>query len=58
MPDEVQALEWMLERSVGHDVVAITALSQRSEVFGLLEDHGAVRAGPETVRTLVRAARR
>jgi cyanophycin synthetase len=58
MPDEVQALEWMLERSVGHDVVAVTALSQRPEVFGLLEDRGAVRADPETVRRLVRAARR
>ena len=58
MPDEVHALEWMLERAVGHDVIAITALSQRPEVFGLLEDRGAVRAGPETVRRLVRAARR
>ena len=57
MPDEVRALEWMLGRSGEHDVVAVTALSQRREIFGLLEDRGAVRADPDMVRRLVRAAR-
>ena len=57
MSDEVHALEWMLGRSGDHDVVAVTALSQRREIFGLLEDRGAVGADPDMVRRLVRAAR-
>ncbi|HXJ67169.1 MAG TPA: Mur ligase family protein [Actinomycetota bacterium] len=56
-PDEVHALEWMLERSKPNDVVAITALGQRPELFALLERRGAKRVGPARVRQLVRRAR-
>jgi cyanophycin synthetase len=58
LPDEVHALEWMLERSGPSDVMAVAALGQRPEVFALLEERGAARAGPATVRRLVRRARR
>jgi cyanophycin synthetase len=55
--DEVHALEWMLERSRPDDVVAVTALSQRAEVFALLEERGAMRIGPARVKKLVHRAR-
>ncbi len=58
MPDEVEALKYMLERSNAHDVIGLTALGQRPEVFELLERRGAVRADPTTVRRLVERARR
>jgi cyanophycin synthetase len=59
MPDEIAALRFMLERSGPRDVLAITVLAQRPEMFALLEGElGASRAGPETVRTLVRRVRR
>jgi cyanophycin synthetase len=57
-PDEVHALERMLRSSRPGDVIGITALAQRPEIFALLERRGAVRADPATVRRLVRAARR
>ena len=56
-PDEVHALRAMLERAVRGDVVAITALGQRSQIFGLLHERGARRIGPARVRALVRRAR-
>jgi cyanophycin synthetase len=57
-PDEVHAMERMLRASRPGDVVGITALAQRPEIFALLESRGGVRADPATVRRLVRAARR
>src|SRR5262249_43256020 len=57
-PDEGDALRWMLERSKPNDVVAITALGQRQEVFALLERRGATSVGPARVRQLVRRARK
>ncbi|HVF07456.1 MAG TPA: cyanophycin synthetase, partial [Actinomycetota bacterium] len=57
-PDEVSALRFMLERSRSRDVLAITALAQRPEMFALLDDElGARRADPDAVRALVRRAR-
>jgi cyanophycin synthetase len=53
-PDELAGLRWMLERSQPGDVVAITALAQRPEVFAFLDDSGASRIGPERCRELVR----
>jgi cyanophycin synthetase len=58
VPDEVRALRFMLDRSAPTDVVGLTSLGQRPEVFGLLDELGAVRAEPATVRRLVRLARR
>jgi cyanophycin synthetase len=56
--DELDALGLMLERSGPADVIGLTALGQRPEVFARLEELGAVLADPETVRRLVRRARR
>jgi cyanophycin synthetase len=56
--DELQALGLMLQRSGPADVIGLTALGQRPEVFARLEELGAILADPETVRTLVRRARR
>jgi cyanophycin synthetase len=57
-PDEVHALEWMLEQSRPRDVVTITALGQRPELFALVERRGGTRVGPARVRRLARRARR
>ena len=57
-PDEVDALTFMIDSSDPRDVIGLTALGQRSEVFDLLERRGAVRAEPTTVRRLVEQARR
>jgi cyanophycin synthetase len=57
-PNEVDALRHMLDRSAPRDVVGLTALGQRPEVFELLERLGAVHAGAATVRRLVERARR
>jgi cyanophycin synthetase len=56
-PDEVTALRWMLEESKPDDVVAIAALSQRPEIFALLDEANARRMAPGRVRQLVRRAR-
>jgi cyanophycin synthetase len=56
-PDEMTGLRWMLDRSEPGDVIAITALAQRPEVFGFMEDSGAERVGPERCRQLVGRAR-
>jgi cyanophycin synthetase len=58
LPDEVRALSFMIDRSEPHDVIGLTALGQRPEVFDLLQRRGAVHADPATVRRLVERARR
>jgi cyanophycin synthetase len=55
--DELHAIHWMLERSQPGDVVAVTALIQRSEIFALMKERDAARIGPERVRQLVRETR-
>ena len=58
MPDEVAALRFMLGRSGPGDVLAVTALAQRADMFDVLErELGARRASPADVRALVRRAR-
>jgi len=56
-PNEVEALEWMVHESGANDVLAITALGQRPEIFAYLRDCGASTAGPERIRALVKRAR-
>jgi cyanophycin synthetase len=58
LPDELTGLRWMLERSRPQDVIAITALGERPEIFRFLEERGASQVGPERCRELVRRARR
>ena len=55
--DEIHALEWMLEKSKRGDVIAVTALIQRVEIFALMQERGGTRIGPTRVRELVRRAR-
>jgi cyanophycin synthetase len=55
-PDEVRALEWMLRVSRPGDLVVLTSLGQRPEIFALLEAAGATRVGAGWVRELVAAA--
>ena len=55
--DELSALEWMLERSRPGDVIAVTALTQRAEIFDTLARRGATRVGAARIRQLVRRAR-
>ena len=55
--DEVEALTWMLARSAPGDVVSVAALSQRPEIFALLDERGGRRSDPARVRELARAAR-
>jgi cyanophycin synthetase len=56
-PDELHALGAMLESSRPGDVLAITALAQRQEVFALMQEREAERMTPAKVRALVRRAR-
>ena len=56
-PNELEALEWMLEASAPNDVTAITALGQRPEIFQYLHDRGGAPVGPLRIRELVRRAR-
>jgi cyanophycin synthetase len=55
--DELSALRAMLDRSRRGDVVAVTALGMRAEVFAWLEGAGARRLGPSQVRRLVASVR-
>jgi cyanophycin synthetase len=55
--DELQALKAMLRASVPGDVVSVTALGMRPEIFAWLRRRGAVPSGPADVKRLVRAAR-
>ena len=57
-PNEVEALEWMLAESAPNEVVAITALGQRPEIFQLLRARGGAAVGPARLRQLVQRARR
>jgi cyanophycin synthetase len=56
--DELHALRGMLERSAPSDVVSVTALGMRPEIFAWLEGTGAERLGPGEIRRLVRRAQR
>lgn len=55
--DELYALRWMLESSTPGDVVAVTALDKRQEIFALMKERGGVRIEPDRVRQLARRAR-
>jgi cyanophycin synthetase len=55
--DELEALQWMLGASKRGDVVAVTPLIQRTEIFALLADRRVRRVGPKRLRELVRRAR-
>jgi cyanophycin synthetase len=55
--EELPALQWMMQSSARGDVIAITALAQRREIFAMMEERGGARIGPERVRQLVRRAR-
>jgi cyanophycin synthetase len=57
-PDEIHALEWMLEESTPGDVLGMTALGQRPEIFALLEERGAERVTPARCREIVLEARK
>jgi cyanophycin synthetase len=57
-PDEVTALREMLAASRGGDVVAVTALGQRPELFAWLDAAGAERLPPGAVKRLVASVRR
>jgi cyanophycin synthetase len=54
--DELHALRAMLRASAPGDVVCVTALGMRGEIFGWLEESGARRPGSSDVKRLVRAA--
>jgi len=56
--NEVDALEGMLRESAPNDVIAITALAQRPEIFELLRSRGGTTVGPARLRELVQRARR
>jgi cyanophycin synthetase len=57
VPDPLSALALMLERARPGDVVAVTALTQREEIFSWLQAAGAVDVVPRRIRQLVRRAR-
>ncbi|HEU4356553.1 MAG TPA: Mur ligase family protein [Actinomycetota bacterium] len=54
-PDELAALRSMLGRASRGDVVAVTALGMRPEIFAWLDDNGAERLTPGRARRLVRS---
>jgi len=56
-PSELEALDWMLATSAPNDVIAITALAQRPEVFQYLRDRGGTSVGASRIRELVRRGR-
>jgi len=56
--DEIHALGLMLDRSRPGDLVALTALGQRPEIFAYLDRRGASRVDARRVRQLVKAAGR
>jgi cyanophycin synthetase len=56
-PDELHAFDAMLEASRPGDVLAITALAQREELFALMKDRRAERMTPGKVRALVKRVR-
>ncbi len=56
--DELAALETLVGNAKRGDVVAVTALGQRSEIFAWLEAKRADRLAPSRVRSLARAVQR
>jgi cyanophycin synthetase len=56
-PDELSALKHMMGLARSGDVVSVTALGMRPEVFAWLTANGAERLTPARVKRLVRAAR-
>ena len=56
-PDEMTALQWMLGEAAERDVLAITALAQRPEIFSYMRQQGAISLGPDRVKALVRRSR-
>jgi len=54
--DELSGLKGSFARSKRGDVIGVTALGMRGEVFAWLEEAGAVRLTPTRVKRLVRAA--
>jgi cyanophycin synthetase len=55
--DELIALRTMLGSAQENDVLGVTALGMRSEIFAWLEGHGGERLGPADVRQIVKRAR-
>jgi cyanophycin synthetase len=55
--DELSALRSMIQRSRRGDVVAVTALGMRPEIFAWLEERGAGRLTPVRVRRIAAAVR-
>jgi cyanophycin synthetase len=55
--NELEALEWMLGVSAPSDVIAITALAQRPEIFQFLRERGGAAVAPPRIRELVRRGR-
>lgn len=56
-PDELAALKHLLRGARPRDVVAVTALGMRPEIFAWLERSGATRMTPARVKRVVRSAR-
>jgi cyanophycin synthetase len=56
-PTEMEGLVWMLNGSEPGDVLGITALAQRPEIFELMSERGAERIGAERCLELARRAR-
>jgi cyanophycin synthetase len=56
--DELSGLRGVLRRSRRDDVIGVTALGMRPEVFAWLDEAGAIRMTPSRVRALVRRGRR
>ncbi|MEA2520400.1 MAG: cyanophycin synthetase [Actinomycetota bacterium] len=56
-PDELEALRAMLASARRHDVVGVTALAKRTEIFEWLSSVGATRMSSATIRRLVRRVR-
>ena len=54
--DELHALRAMLHGSPRGDVIGVTALGMRPELFAWLEAQGAARLGPADVKRIVRRA--
>ena len=54
--DELAGLRGVFGRSKRGDVIGVTALGMRNEVFGWLEAAGAKRLTPADVRRLVKRA--
>ena len=55
--DELAALQAMVATAATGDVVGVTALGMRPEIFAWLEANGGERMGPADVRRIVKQAR-